>query len=110
MDRVENKQSGYEYNIGRFGGFFLGHIYELKREYALSKKYFHLSISYAELAGATERGYYYYSWLHLGTIAERENELDLAKSYYKKVRKLTSRKHAANKSAKERLKKLKSKD
>ena len=71
-----------------------------------SKKYFKESIAYATLANATEKGYYFYSLLHLGEIAVLEKKVDLALQYFIKVRKFTGRKHPANQSAKEKMKQI----
>lgn len=106
LNRIDSAYAGYEYNSGRYASFFLGHIYEIRKDYDDAKKYFKLAMEYGEEAGATDMGYYIYAVLHLGRIAEKEEEFDEAKEYYKQVKKLTKRKHGANKEARERLKKL----
>lgn len=104
--KVDANQVGYEENSGRYAAFFLGHIYELRKRYFLAKDYYHLGIKYAEQVGATDKGYYFYSLLHLGKIAEKEEDIELAKTYYKRVKKIADRKHAARKEAKRRLGKI----
>lgn len=108
LKKIENGQIGYAKNSGRYAGFFLGHIHFLRRKYSIAKEYYQLGIEHSEAVGATDKGYYIYSWLHLGMIAEKEEDPELAKMHYQKVRKLTKRKHAANKQAKRRLSELKS--
>ncbi len=63
-------------------------------------------MQYGEDAGATDKGYYIYSLVHLARIAEKEGNKASAKNYYTKVKKVTNRKHAANEEAREHLKKL----
>jgi len=106
LNRIDSMQTGYEYNSGRYASFFLGHIYELKQNLEESKKYFKLAMEYGEAANATKKGYYIYSTMHLGRIAEREEQPGLAKKYYKRVREVTKRKDYANKEARERLREL----
>ena len=74
--------------------------------YTKSKKYFNSSVKYSFLANAMEKGYYFYSLIHLGEIAVLEKEFNLALKYFKKVRKVTGRKHEANQLAKEKIKQI----
>lgn len=106
LDRIDSTYAGYEYNSGRYASFFLGHIYEMQHKFADSKKYFKLAMEFGEAADATDMGYYIYSVLHLGRIALKEEDEDLAKEYFKQVKKLTKRSHGANKEARERLREL----
>ncbi len=104
--KIDSNQVGYEENSGRYAAFYLGHIHELRTRYEIAREYYHLGIKYAEKIGATDKGYYFYSLVHLGRIAEKEKDKELAKSYYKRVKKIADRKHAARKEAKRRLEKL----
>lgn len=106
LNRIDSAQAGYEYNSGRYAAFFLGHIYELQDDYDQSKKYFLLGMEYGEAADATDKGYYIYSVLHLARIAEDEEDYQSAKTYYNRVKKITKRKHSANREAREHLKNL----
>ena len=106
LERVLAEQEGYEYNTARYATYFLGNIWKSRGNLTESKKYFKGSIAYATLANATEKGYYFYSLLRLGEIAVLEKEVDLALQYFKKVRKVTGRKHPANQSAKEKMKQI----
>lgn len=106
LNRIDSAFAGYEYNSGRYASFFLGHIHEMRRNYEDAKKYFKLAMEYGEAAEATDMGYYIFAVLHLGRIAEEEEEIDLAKDFYKRVKKLTNRKDAANKEARDRLRDL----
>lgn len=106
LQRVDSVQVGYEANSGRYACFFLGHVNEIRRKFEAAKEYYNRGLMFAEEAEATKMGYYFYSLLHLGEIAEKEEDPELAEEYYKKVKKLAKRKHPASKSARERLKKL----
>lgn len=106
LNRIDSAQIGYEANSGRYACFFLGHVNEIRKKYDQAKMYYKKGMEYAEQAEATKMGYYFYSMLHLGQIAEKEEEPKLAKEYYKRVKKAAKRKHPAHKSARERLKKI----
>lgn len=107
IDKLKNKQRGYEYTSGRYVAFFLGEIYWYKRIIEKAQKYFNLSIEYGDKIGAQKKGYYLYSLLYLGIIEHEKGNKKAAKVYYKKVLKFSKNKHVASKSAKKYLKKLK---
>jgi hypothetical protein len=104
--KIDSAQLGYEATSGRYAAFYLGEIYESKRDYEQAKVYYKLCIKYAKEIGATDAGYYFYSLISLGEIAEREGKKAEAKKYFKEVKKNASRKDEAFKSAKKRLKKM----
>jgi len=106
IDRLENKQRGYEYTSGRYGAFFLGEIYSRRKKTDLASKYYNLSIEYGDKVDAQKKGFYLYSVLNLGIIAHKKGDKKAAKAYYKRVLKLSKSKHNASKSAKEYLEKL----
>lgn len=106
LSRVDSGQVGYESNSGRYACFFLGHVNKVRKNYEWAKMYYKRGLEFAEEAGATKRGYYYYSLLHLGMIAEKEEQPELAEDYYRRVKKLAKRKHPAFKDARERLRDL----
>ena len=106
LNKIEGGKRGYEENSGRYACFFLGHIYEIRKDYDAAKKYYRQGMKYAEAIGATDMGYYFYSLLHLGSIADKEGDTDLAKDYYKQVKKAAKRKDSAHRVARERLKEM----
>lgn len=106
LKKIEEGQVGYEENSGRYAAFYLGHIYELRTKYHEAKSFYNQSLAFAEKIDATDRGYYFYSLLHLGKIAEKEKDIESAKVYYKRVKKIAGRKHSARKEAKRRLNNL----
>ena len=107
INRIDNSWDGYEYNSGRYAAFFLGHIYEIKHQNELSKKYFKYAIEYGELTDSQERGYHIYSLVHLGRIAIKEEDWTQAENYFEEVKKFTKRKDRANEEAREQLRKIK---
>ncbi|MDL5050861.1 tetratricopeptide repeat protein [Oscillatoria amoena NRMC-F 0135] len=106
LTRIDSAYTGYEANTGRYAAFFLGQIYEARRNYDESKKYYQLCIRYAEEIDVKESGYYLYSLIALGEIAEKQGDNQEAARYFKEVKKHSKRKDEANKAARRRLKKM----
>lgn len=107
LKKIAEGERGYEENSGRYAGFFLGHTYEMRQEYDTARQYYEQSLAFAEKIGATKSGYYLYSLLHLGILVKRDGEIELAKSYFTRLKKLAKRKHPTYAEAKRELKKLK---
>jgi hypothetical protein len=106
LTRIDSGQVGYEATSGRYAAFFLGQIYEARKNLEESKKYYQLCIRFAEQIDATESGYYLYSLIALGEIAEKQGDKASAKKYFKLVKEKADRDDEAFKDAKHRLKKL----
>jgi TolA-binding protein len=106
LSKIDSGQVGYEGTSGRYAAFFLGQIYEARKKYDESKKYYELCIKYAEKIGATESGYYLFSMIALGEIAERQGDKAEAKRWFKDVKKRAGRKDEAFKDAKRRLRRM----
>jgi len=106
LARIDSGYTGYEATSGRYAAFFLGQMYQARKNYADSKKYYNETLRFAEQNGSTETGYYLYSLISLGEIAQREGNKAEAKRYFTEVKKRTGRKDEANKDAKRRLKNL----
>lgn len=106
LSRIDSLMPGYEPNSGRYASFFLGHINELRYNYDVAKKYFNECIGFSETIGATDKGYYFFALLHIARMEEKNGDLEVAESYYRKVKKVTKRKHSANKQAREALNRL----
>ncbi len=106
IQRIDSAQIGYEATSGRYAAFFLGQIHEARRKYDEAKHYYQLCMKYAEQVNATESGYYLYSIIALGEIAEKQGNKAEAKRYFKDAKKRAGRKDEAFKDAKRRLKAL----
>jgi hypothetical protein len=106
LARIDSGDTGYEEVSGRYAAFYLGQIYEQRRNYEKSKYYYNRTIDFAETIGATESGYYLYSLIGLSEIAVVEEDKKEAKVYLKRVKKESKRKHPANKRARKLLKEL----
>jgi len=104
--KIDSGQVGYESTSGRYAAFFLGQIYEARKNLEVSKSYYQLCMKYAEQIGATESGYYLFSMIALGEIAERQGNKAEAKRWFKDVKKKANRKNEAFKDAKRRLKRM----
>ncbi len=110
LARIDSGMAGYEINTGRYAAFFLGQIYEARRQLDEARKYYQLCVDYAEKLGMEDSGYYLYSLIALGEIAEKQGNKTDAKKYFTLVRKKAGRKDEAFKEAKRRLKNLDKKD
>lgn len=106
LTKADSMMPGYGHNTSRYASFFLGHINELRKNYKIAKAYYSQSIESAIKAKAVNKGYYYYALLRLGGIAEIQENKALAQKYYNQVKKESKRRHAANKLARKKLKKL----
>lgn len=106
LSRVDSAQVGYEATSGRYAAFFLGQIYEVRKNLEEAKKYYQLCIKYAEQTESLESGYYLYSIIALGEIAQKQGDNALAKKYFTEAKKKSNKKDEAFKDAKKRLKQL----
>lgn len=106
LTKIDSSKVGYEATSGRYAAFFLGQLAGARRNWEGARKYYELAAKFAESTGATESGYYLYSLIELGEIAERQGRKADAKRYFQLVKKNSDRKDEAFKSAKSRLKKL----
>lgn len=104
--RIDSSMNGYEATSGRYAAFFLGQMYQTRRQLDDARKYYELAMKYSEENESTETGYYLYSMIALGEIAQRKGDKATAKKYFSEVKKRTGRKDEAYKDAKKRLKNL----
>lgn len=106
LEKCEKGQPGYEANSARYACFYLGHFYEIQKQYDKAGDYYRKGLVYAEEADATKMGYYFYSLLHLGRIAKQNGDLTLAEDYFKQVKKAAKRSHPTHEEARKELKEL----
>ncbi|MDX5478086.1 MAG: tol-pal system protein YbgF, partial [Cyclobacteriaceae bacterium] len=81
--------------------------YDRVNDKPLAKKYYLQTLSYGEESESQESGYYLYSLIALGKMANEEKNKSKAKEYFNQVKKYAKRKHPAHKEAREYIKKNK---
>ncbi len=106
LARIDSGRIGYEATSGRYAAFFLGQLGETRRQPEEAKKYYQFAIRYAEQSGATDSGYYLYSLIALGEIAQKQGNKAEARKYFNEVKSKAARKDEAFKDAKRRLKNM----
>jgi TolA-binding protein len=106
IDKYYQRFDGYEENSGRYAAFFLGQIYQTRRDYPNAKKFYKEAVRFSSKNETQQMGYNLYSLLALGEIAEKENNQKEAKEYYKEVKRLAGHKDRAWEVAKKNLKEL----
>ena len=106
LTRIDSGDIGYEATSGRYAAFFLGQLGEFRRKTDDARKYYELTVQFAEETGATKSGYYLYSLIALGEMANQRGDKAVARKYFEEVRKKADRKDEAFKDAKRRLKNL----
>ncbi|MEQ9438135.1 MAG: tol-pal system protein YbgF [Cyclobacteriaceae bacterium] len=106
LTKIDSGMTGYEATSGRYAAFFLGQIYQMRGELDQAESNYQKAITYAKAIDATESGYYHYSMLYLGEIAEKQNKPNLAKEYYKQVKKEAKRSSRAHEKARDNLKSM----
>lgn len=106
LARIDSGMVGYEATSGRYAAFFLGQIYEARKNLDEAKKYYELCVKFAEEIEATESGYYLYSLIALGEISEKQGNKAQAKKYFRLVKDKADRKDEAFKDAKKRLRRM----
>jgi hypothetical protein len=107
LKRIDDKWTGYEANSGRYAAFYIAQYYDKGVDKVLAKKYYLKTLSYGEESETQESGYYLYSLIALGKIANSEKNKPLAKKYFNEVKKFAKRKHPAHKEARDYIKKNK---
>jgi len=105
LHKIEQKTEGYEAVTGRWTTYFLGNIANnYQGNTTEAKRYFDMTVVFAEAIEAYESGYYKSALQQLGRLAEKANNYPLAKKYYAKLRKYASRKSDEYKEAKKKTK------
>ena len=103
IQRIDDGMVGYEATSGRYAGFFLGEIYRMRGQLEEAETYYQQAVDFAQQIEATESGYYHYSLLHIGEIAEEQGDKKIARDYYKRVKKEAQRSSRAHEKARENL-------
>ena len=106
LGRIEEGMFGYEATAGRYAAFFLGQVYQSRKDFEKAEKYYLQAIEFARQRDNIDTGYSLYSMLNLGRIAKDRSDKKLAKKYFKMVKKHASRKDGVYKEANRLLKEL----
>ena len=109
INRIDEQMIGYEATSGRYAGFFLGEIYNMRGQLDEAEKYYQRAVDFARQIDATESGYYHYSLLHLGEIAEAQGQEKVARDYYKQVKKEAKRRSRVHEKARDSIKEMRRK-
>jgi tetratricopeptide (TPR) repeat protein len=104
MHKIDSGKVGYGPVTGRYASFFLGQIYVNKGRFEDAHSFYNRAVRFAEQSQDLESGYYLFSLIGLGDIAQRTGDSRAARAYYKRVKKESKRSHPAYKRAKKRLK------
>lgn len=107
LKRIDEGWTGYEANSGRYASFYIAQFYERSGERNSAKKFYLKTLSYGEESETQESGYYLYSLIALGKIANEDKNKAQAKEYFNKVKKYAKRNHPAHKEARDYIKKNK---
>jgi tetratricopeptide (TPR) repeat protein len=107
LQRIDDKWVGYESNSGRYAAFYIAQYYDRIGDQSEAKKYYLKTLSYGEESESQESGYYLYSLIALGKMANNEKNKPLAKNYFNQVKKYAKRNHPAHKEARDYIKKNK---
>ncbi len=104
LNRIDSAVLGYEGTSGRYAGFFLGQMYGNRNELDSAKYYYSRAEAFGEENEAYETGYFLYSLLGLGRIADEQGDKKTSKAYLKRIKKYANRKNPAHKAARAYLK------
>lgn len=107
LKRLDEKWTGYESNSGRYAAFYIAQFNDRVNNKAEAKKYYEKTLSYGEESESQESGYYLYSLIALGKMANEQKDKKKAKAYFNQVKKYAKRKHPAHKEARDYIKKNK---
>ena len=103
----KKRKFGYNEDEVRIAHFFLGEIYHSNLNFEKAIFNYKKSIEFSEKTGKQKMGYSIFSNFSLGRIFFNRNEYKQAKTYFKRVLKLTKRKDDLNKRSRNFLKKIK---
>lgn len=107
LDRIDQKQYGYESNSGRYAAFYVAEYYNRTGQKSEAKKYYLKTVAYGEESESQESGYYLHSLIQLGKMETESKNKAQARKYFDQVKKYAKRKHPAHKEARDFIKKNK---
>ncbi|RIJ42966.1 tetratricopeptide repeat protein [Pontibacter oryzae] len=105
LNKIEQHMPGYEPVSGRYASYILAYINQHKyRDFEKAKEYYQSAITFAEMSGARDSGYFLNSYLNLARIAKQQQDRAAAKKYYAIVYKASDKKSSTYEEAKSYLK------
>ncbi len=107
LRRIDGNWTGYESNSGRYAAFYIAQYFDRTDNKQEAKKYYLKTLSYGEESESQESGYYLYSLISLGKMANEDKNKTQAKVYFNQVKKFAKRKHPAHKEARAYIRKNK---
>lgn len=107
LDRIEQKQYGYESNSGRYAAFYVAEYYSRIGQKTEAKKFYLKTVAYGEESESQESGYYLHSLIQLGKMETEAKNKAQARKYFDQVKKYAKRTHPAHKEARDFIKKNK---
>ena len=105
LERIKDRQLGYEAVSGRYAAFFLGQLYRSQKNDEEAERYFRQVISFTEKVEQEESGYYLNAQLYLAKAELEREEYESVLERIDIIRDNTKRKEWINKEARD-LKKL----
>lgn len=107
LERINQKQYGYESNSGRYAAFYLAEYNNRIGNKSEAKNYYLKTVAFGEESESQESGYYLHSLIQLGKMESDAKNKDQARKYFDQVKKYAKRKHPAHKEARDFIKKNK---
>jgi len=105
LNKLNRKMPGYETISGRYAAYFLGYIYQNRKDLVKAKNYYQQTIAFAQQTDESNSGYAIHAYLNLARISHQEKDIKQAKVYYNQVKELADDDKAAEKEAKTYLRK-----
>ncbi|SEF87980.1 hypothetical protein SAMN03080598_01727 [Algoriphagus boritolerans DSM 17298 = JCM 18970] len=107
LERIDQRQYGYESNSGRYAAFYVAEYYNRIGQKSEAKKYYLKTVAYGEESESQESGYYLHALIQLGKMETEAKNKVQAKKYFDQVKKYAKRKHPAHKEARDFIKRNK---
>lgn len=105
LNKIDQHMPGYEPVSGRYASYILAYINQHKyRDFEKAKEYYQGAITFAEMSGARDSGYFVNSYLNLARIAKQQQDKAAAKKYYAIVYRASDKKSSNYEEAKSYLK------
>ncbi len=88
LERIDQRQYGYESNSGRYAAFYVAEYYNRIGQKSEAKKYYLKTVAYGEESESQESGYYLHALIQLGKMETEAKNKVQAKKYFDQVKKI----------------------